>query len=198
VSQQINLLVQKQRRPAVSAERTAIALALLLAASITYAFVERNKTAKVIESVKQSEAQVAKEKTSLKALEQKLAERPKPDALAAEVSYLKEVAANKRRVLEALRSGSGGSESGYHAHLVALARISENGVWLDRVQISNAGKSIVVAGSSLNPEAVLRYAQRLNEQFAPLGARITTVEIAAAGPAGPARGLPPIVNFNLH
>ena len=198
MSQQINLLIQKQRRPAVSGERTAIALALLLAASLTYAFVERNKTAKVFETLKRTQAQVAKEKVSLKALEQKLAERPKPIQLAAEVAGLREIAANKRRVLETLRTGIGGSESGYHAHLMTLAKISENGVWLDRVQISNAGKSMMVAGSSLNPEAVLRYAQRLNEQFGPIGAQFTTVELSTPFSADPARGLPPIVNFTLH
>ena len=197
MTQHINLLIQKQRRPAISAERTIIALGLLLAASVTYAFIERNKTAKVVESVTKGTAQLAKEKASLAALEQQLAKRPKPGELEAEVAWLKELAANKQRVLEALRTGSGGSDSGYYAHLVALARISENGIWLNNVRISDAGKSIVIGGSSLNPDAVLRYAQRLNEQFAPFGAQFSTVEISTPAPSGPNTG-PSIVHFNLR
>jgi hypothetical protein len=194
VSQQINLLVKKQERPAVSAERTSIAIALLLAASITYALVERKQTAKVVDSANRMQAQVASQKAALKTLEEKIAGRPKGEELATEVAWLRDVAAGKHRVLEMLRAGSGGSESGYHAHLVALARISENGVWLSQVQISEAGTRISVAGGALDPDAVVRYAQRLNEQFAPFGAKFTTLEMTAPS-ATP--GAPAVVAFHL-
>jgi len=91
-----------------------------------------------------------------------------------------------------LRSGGGGSE-GYSGHLTTLARISEDGVWLTGVKIGNAGKTVSLAGRSLRHESVLRYAQRLNEQFSAYGVQFTAVELTpdvaiegAAGTAGPA------------
>lgn len=195
MTQHINLLIPKQVRPAVSAERTLIALGLILAASLTYAFIVRKDTSKVVEKANVAEAQLAAQKKAVKALEQRLAQRPKGEELNAEVAWLREVAANKQRVLEALRAGSGGSEAGYHAHLVSLARVAENGVWLNGVRISEAGTKVIVSGHSLTQEGVIRYAQRLNEEFAPFGAKFTVLDITAPATAP---GMPPMVAFTLQ
>jgi hypothetical protein len=195
VTQQINLLIQKQLTPKVSAERTLIALALLLAASLTYAFIERRQTSKVVETATRGAAQLTAQKAAVKMLEKRLAQRPKGDELNAEVTWLRELAANKQRVLETLRAGTGGSDAGYHAHLVALARVSENGVWLNSLRISDAGTKVILAGQSLSQEAVIRYAQRLNEQFAPFGAKFTSLDITAPLTAP---GMPPVVGFTLQ
>ena len=197
MSQQINLLIEKQRRPTISAERSLIALALLLVASLTYAMVERNKTSKVQDAVKTGEARLKGERASLKAMEDRLAHRPKPDSLNAEVAYLSEIAANKRQVLQELRAGGIGSEAGYYDHLLALAKVSENGVWVVSVNISDSGKRMSVEGRSLTPEGVVRYAQRLSEQFGPFGVKFSALEVSSQ-PTGGSRGVLPTVKFVLR
>jgi hypothetical protein len=195
MTQQINLLIQKQLKPRISAERAIIALVLLLAASLTYAFIERRQTSKIVESADRGAKQLVAQKAAVKLLEQRIATRPKGDELNAEVAYLRELSASKQRVLEALRAGTGGSDAGYHGHLVALARVSENGVWLSGLRISEGGTKVSVTGRSLTQEGVIRYAQRLNEQFAPFGAKFTTLDITAPTAAP---GMPPVVGFTLQ
>jgi hypothetical protein len=195
MTQQINLLIQKQVKPRVSGERALIALVLLLAASLTYAFLERRTTSKVVESADRAAKQVASQKAAVKLLEERIAKRPKGDELNAEVAYLRELAASKQRVLETLRAGTGGSDAGYHAHLVALARVAENGVWLSGLRISEGGTKVSVIGRSLTQEGVIRYAQRLNEQFAPFGAKFTTLDITAPVTTP---GMPPVFGFTLQ
>jgi hypothetical protein len=197
MSQQINLLIEKARRPIISAERSSIAIALLLLASLAYAMVERNKTSKVQEAVKSGEARLKGEQASLKALQDRLAQRPSPDALNAEVAYLGDLAANKQRVLEELRKAGMGSQGGYYDHLLALAKVSENGVWIVTVSITDSGTRMRVDGRSLTPEAVVRYAQRLSEQFAPFGVKFSTLEVSSQPITGE-RGALPAVSFVLR
>jgi hypothetical protein len=197
MSQQINLLIEKQRRPVISAERSLIALVLLLVASVAYAMVERNKTSKVQEAVKSGEARLKGERASLKAMQDSLAQRANPDELNVEVAYLAELAANKQRVLQELRLGGAGSEAGYYDHLLTLAKVSENGVWVTNVSISDAGTRMTIEGRSLNSEAVIRYSQRLNEQFAPFGVKFSTLEVSQQS-LGTERNALPVVRFVLR
>jgi hypothetical protein len=198
VTQQINLLIEKQRRPVISSERALIALGLLLVASLAYAMVERNKTARVQEAVKSGEARLVGERASVKAMQDKLAERPNADQLNAEVAYLNELASNKQRVLQELRVGGGGSESGYYDHLVSLAKVSENGVWVIGLSISNSGTRMAIEGRALSAEPVVHYAQRLNEQFEPYGVRFSTLEIASQSVTNDRGSTVQIVKFSLR
>jgi hypothetical protein len=195
VSKQINLLVQAQAAPEFSALRSLLGLGVMLAAFLGYAAFGWFGTARLGDTVAQSNVGLAAEKAALKALEQKLGERPKLADILAQIDALKAPAGESQEIVNLLRSGAGGSE-GYSGHLAALAAISEDGVWLTEVKIGNAGKTVRLAGRSLRHESVLRYAQRLNERFAAYGAQFTALELTpdvvkesaagAAGPAGPA------------
>ena len=192
MSKQINLLVQEAIAPELSALRALIGLGVILAAFLGYAAFAWLGTARLGDTVAQSDAQMAAEKAALQALEQKLAARPKLADIVAQIDALKAQAGESQEIVNLLRSGGGGSE-GYSGHLAALAGISEDGVWLTGVKIGNAGKTVSLAGRSLRHESVLRYAQRLNEQFSAYGVQFTAVELTpdvakegAAGAAGPA------------
>jgi len=192
VSKQINLLVQEATAPELSALRALIGLGVMLAAFLGYAAFAWLGTARLGDTVAQSNAELAAEKVALKVLEQKLGERPKLADIVAQIDALKAQAGESQEIVNLLRSGGGGSE-GYSGHLTALARISEEGLWLTGVKIANAGKTVSLAGRSLRHESVLRYAQRLNEQFSAYGVQFTAVELTpdvakegAAGTAGPA------------
>jgi Tfp pilus assembly protein PilN len=194
MSKQINLLAQAQAAPALTALRALIGLGVMLAAFLGYAAIGWFGTARLGDTATQSNSQLAAEKVALRALEQKLGARPKLADIVAQIDALKAQAGESQEMLNLLRSGGGGSE-GYSGQLTTLARISEDGVWLTGVKIGNAGKTVSLAGRSLRNESVLRYAQRLNEQFLAYGVQFSAVELtpdiakegaaAAAGPALP-------------
>lgn len=192
MSKQINLLARAQAAPELSALRALIGLGVMFAAFLGYAAFAWFGTARLEDTAAQSNAQLAAEKAALRALEQKLGARPKLADIVAQIDALKAQAGESQEILNLLRSGGGGSE-GYSGHFTALARISEDGVWLTGVKIGNAGKTVSLAGRSLRHESVLRYAQRLNQQFSAYGVQFGAVELTpdvakegAAGTAGPA------------
>ena len=150
-------------------------LGAMLAALLGYAVYGWLGTARLGDTVADSDARMAGEKAALQALEQKLAARPKLEHILAQIDAHKALAGESQEIVSLLRSG-GGSE-GYSAHLATLARISEQGVWLTSVKIGNAGKAVSLAGRSLHYDSVLRYAQRLNQQFSPYGVQFTQVEL---------------------
>jgi len=178
VSKQINLLTQAQGGPELSALRALIGLGVMLAAFLGYAAVTWFETAQLGDTVTESNTQLAAEKTAVKALEQKVGARPKLADITAQIDALKARTGESQELLNLLRSGTGESE-GYSGHLTTLARISEEGVWLTGVKIADAGKTVSLAGRSLHREAVLRYAQRLNEQFSARGVQFSAVELTA-------------------
>jgi Tfp pilus assembly protein PilN len=175
LSQQINLLAQEQPTPKLSALRALSGLGVIFVALLGYAAFTWYGTVRLAETAAQTNAQLVAQKAAQQALEKKIAERPKLADIVAQINAFKQQAAESQQVLNLLRS-EGGS-GGYSGHLTTLARIAEDGVWLTGVKISNGGKSVSLAGRSLRQESVLRYAQRLNEQFSAQGVQFTAMEL---------------------
>ncbi len=190
MSKQINLLVQAQAAPALSARRALTGLGVVLAAFIGYAAFAWFGTARLGDTAEQSNVDLTADKATLRALERKIGERPKLADIVAQIDALKMQAGESQEILNLLRSGGGGSE-GYSGHFTALAGISEEGLWLTGIKIGNAGKTVSLAGRSLRHESVLRYARRLNERFSAYGVQFSAMELtpeaakesAAAGSA---------------
>ncbi len=200
MSRQINLLVLAQAAPELSALRALSGLGAMLALFLGYAVIAWIAAAPLRDAAALNNADLAAAKIELKALEQKISARPRLADIVAQINALKWQADESQQILNLLRGGGGGSE-GYSGHLATLARISEDGVWLTGVKIGNAGKTVSLAGRSLRQESVLRYAQRLNGEFAAYGVQFSEVELtpegAKEGAAGSA-GFPlPSVAFKL-
>ncbi len=198
MSRQINLLIQEQRAPGLSALRALIGLVAMLVAFLGYGAYAWLETARLGDTVAESNAQLAAQKAALQALEQKLGARPKLADILAQIEALKGQAGESQEIVNLLQSGGGAGSLGYSGHLASLARVSEEGLWLTSVKISNAGRTVSLAGRSLRQEAVLRYAQRLNEQFTAYGVQFTAVELAPeAGKEGAAGSALSSVAFKL-
>jgi Tfp pilus assembly protein PilN len=192
MSKQINLLAQAEAAPELTALRALIGLGVMLAAYLGYGAFAWYGAARLGDTVAQSNSELATGKAAVMVLEQKIGARPKLADIVAQIDALKVQAGESQEMLNLLRSGGGASE-GYSGQLTALARISEDGVWLTEVKISNAGKTVSLAGRSLRSESVVRYTQRLNEQFSAYGVQFSALELTpevakqgAAGGAGPA------------
>lgn len=177
MSQQINLLVQEQRGPVLSALRSLIGLGAVLLVYLAYTAYAWIGSVQLGDTVEQSNAQLAAERATLKDLEQKLGARPKLADLLAQIDALRAPAEESRQVIDLLQTGGGSSRDGYSGHMAALARISEDGVWLTGISIANGGRTMRLEGRSLRADAVMRYAQRLNEQFSAYGAQFTSLEL---------------------
>jgi hypothetical protein len=175
VSQQLNLLGQVQTAPALSALRAMSGLGVMLAILLAYAAFEWYGTVRLTKTAAQTSAQLVAQKAALQVVEKKIAERPKLADIVAQIDALKQQAAESQQLLSLLRSE--GASEGYSGHLTTLARITEDGVWLTGAKISNGGKTVSITGRSLRQESVLRYAQRLNDQFSAQEVQLTAMEL---------------------
>jgi Tfp pilus assembly protein PilN len=192
MSRQVNLLVREQGTPELSALRSLIGLGVALTMILAYSGYGWISSRKSIELEDRANAALATDRAKLKDLEQKLGARPKLADIVAQIDALKAQAAESEQIINLLHTGGGGaSRDGYSGHLKALARISEDGVWLTSADIGNAGRAMRVEGHSLRADSVMRYAQRLNEQFSVYGAQFTALELTpdsgtdtASGAAG--------------
>ena len=99
MSQQINLLAQEATAPALSALRALIGLGAMLAALLGYAVYGWLGTARLGDTVAQSDAQMAAEKAALQALEQKLAARPKLADILAQIDAHKVLAGESQEIV---------------------------------------------------------------------------------------------------
>lgn len=177
MSQQVNLLAHEVRPPMLSALRALLVAGLLIPPILFYGAYVWVGTIRLASTVAQNDQGIAAERSRQKALTQEIGNRTTPVDLPAQLDAYKPLASQSQEILNLLRRNTDKGSEGYADHLTLLARISEDGLWLTSVKISNAGKTINLAGNSLRKETVLKYAQRLNEQFAPHGVRFTALEM---------------------
>ncbi len=182
MSRQINLLIQQRDRKENIALRALIGLGALLLVLLAYWGAEHFKTLKLQNTLGQNQHLLAV-KAEKQAMLKKLAEDQKNVVdgkgkdIGAEIAALKQRSEANQSILDLLKKGELGSPDGYAGHLAALANLSDNNLWLTSVAISNTGKKVNLTGRALNDESILRYTQRLNQQFAGYGVQFTSVEM---------------------
>lgn len=176
MSQQINLLME--RREALGSALLALAsVALMLVGLLAYWGVLLADTNRLQQSVSAGKQELARTKAALQAEQQRQAGGHDGAALKAELAVLRPKAEAVRQLVDQLRSGALGSPKGYANYLTTLASISEDGLWLTNVAVSNAGKGVRISGRALRNESVMRYAGRLNAAFAAQGAQLNSLEM---------------------
>jgi Tfp pilus assembly protein PilN len=199
VSKQINLLGQVEAAPDLSAQRVLAGLGVIVAAFLLYGGFSWFQAAQLGGTLKQTTAELETEKAKVKDLELKLGARPKLANIIADINALKAQRDDSQIIMDLLRGGASDG-NGYSRQLTTLARISEEGVWIKSLTISPDGKSVKLSGWSLRGESVLRYAQRLNEQFSAYGVQFAAVELTPDPLAGETAGPKPapVVGFRLY
>jgi hypothetical protein len=80
--------------------------------------------------------------------------------------------------IDALQNGAADLGRGHGKSLRALAGVSVEGVWLQSIDIDVTGKAVSLSGSALDYAGVVRYAQRLNETFAPFEVQFSTLDVS--------------------
>jgi hypothetical protein len=118
-------------------------------------------------------------------------------AVEAEVAFLRPRAQAATELVAGIRNGQAGSAEGFARLLAVLGAQAGNGVWITGVEIGKGAKEMVVTGGAERHEAVVQYARRLNEAYAPYGLQFRSVELRPESPAPGAAGAPVAVVFKL-
>jgi hypothetical protein len=112
------------------------------------------------------------------------------EAMARQTQLLRGQIESRRGWSDLLQKGELGSPQGYSQVLETLAELREEGVWLQGVEITKGGQSLVISGKSLTATAVMRYIDQVNEAFKPMGIQFSSMEISREAPSGDAAGSP--------
>lgn len=178
MSRQINLLPPPPKQPLLSAPR---ALAAVLAWCLLLAMLAWSGSREVDRLREQaalaSQEQQAK-KMLLQALQTRLGDNEHPHNLAAQIAALAPRTRVAEDLLARLKSGDLGSLDGYGAQLTEFARVPQQGVWVTRLTIGNAGRALSIEGRALRKEQILPYAANLNAAMTKYGIVLKDVEIS--------------------
>jgi hypothetical protein len=170
VSQQLNLL-PKDTDGISPAKLALIVLGLVVAAVLVTWGIKRGMLVSARADEAASAAQLHQVSTQL---QERV--RTRSAELKAEVEALRSRAEAAKQVLN-LAAATGRAE-GYAPIFSLLTTIKEDGLWLTDVAVTNAGKSLLLQGNSLDKAAVIRYSARLNKALETIGTELTTLELS--------------------
>jgi len=181
VAQQINLfnpVFLKQKRY-FSAVAMAQALALIVAGVLVIYGFQVYQTRTLERVAAQTEKQVAERTAQFAGLAKQTAGPGASKALAAELESAEARLADRRSLLDDVRTGVGGDASGYARYLVGFARASTGGVWLTGVKIGGKSAELTIMGRALESALVPAYIASLNRQESFAGRRVAALRIAS-------------------
>lgn len=182
MTQHINLLSKRTRAQGLEWLMISV-LVLAVLALLGSAALAEWRLHQLAQTEAETTAQVAQLKSAL--------EKKRRDAGFDEIQALSRQTAALRSQLEARRDwsdlvqkGELGSPAGYSRMLDALARLHEEGVWLQGLDVSKGGQSVSISGKSMATESVMRYIAQVNEAFKPMGLQFSSIEITQEAATG--------------
>lgn len=189
MSQQINLynadFAPKRDFSSLSALATAWGLAVLIVVAAVLA------TSARLDKVKQNLAQESLARSVAQAEMTRLATRlssRRPDLeLAAKLVRLENGLASRNEVMRTLHAGVIGDIQGFSEHLEAFARQTLSGLWLTGLEVSSAGRNVVIEGRATLPELVPGYVRRLNQEQVMRGHAFSQLEMQRPASSSGAR-----------
>lgn len=150
--------------PLFSAKRQALVIAFVAVIMvIIYAALLSNKMgiSNELEQLQRQQQLVASELEQLQAKKSRL---ERDSDLTAEISYLQNSIAFRRRLLVSIDPGDQSAENGFSAHLQGLARQHIKGMWFTEIQLQQGGRQLALMGETKAPEYVPRYVQKLTRE----------------------------------
>lgn len=197
MAQHINLLTRRRARKSMAwlASRGLSALVVVLIA--WSAMTEMN-----LQKLSRSNADITQTVVALNAeLGQKRRDAGLEDAqtLAKESARIKQRMDEHQALTQLVQKGEVGSLNG-HANLIQiLATIPQSGVWLQGLDITNAGHAVSVLGTALNTASVIKYAEQLNQAFQALNIGFSSLEMTTEDvPATETAPKGSAIKFKLH
>jgi hypothetical protein len=192
MTQQINLLRAKDRSAHVAAWALGT-VGVVVVALAGYFSTVLGETNRLRDAAKLKEQQLAQLKSTIQAVQVERAKQGDAASLDAEVAAMRPRAEALAQLVRQVRAGNPGAQEGFARYLQTLGSLSADGLWITNVSVTKGGNAVIINGRALQNEAVLQYARRLNDAFAPHGVRFNSLELtpeALAAPGAPA-GAPP-------
>lgn len=178
--QQINLyhpsLRKQQLRYSFNALMRAVVVSVLLVvgySAVVYWQLQNSQT-QLAELQQQQNSALQR----LQQIQQQFASRQKDPALQRRVLQLEQELTNKQNVVGVLSGNEFGNTKGFIGHFTGLARQRLEGLWLTHLDISNGGLNLEIKGTTLQPELLPRYLQRLSAEQAFSGTEFKTLLMA--------------------
>lgn len=140
-----------------------------------------------LQRLRETQARTEQSVTDLKAsLERKRREVGLQDVevINTQMAALRAQVETRRGWLELMQKGELGTPRGYVWFLEALAQTHEAGVWLRRVELAKGDQSVSIEGQALNTDAVMRYAEQINQGFKASGLQFSSMEIVQGATVG--------------
>jgi len=183
MSQQINLLNPRltRQRDYFSFPNMLQGLGLVVFGSLlfySYAFYQSSQLTKQFE---ENTKRYNSEQARLTQFTRDFSPKQSKEELQAEVSMLEKELAEKKELVEVLRSSAGGSTAGFSEYMRAFARQIVQGVWLTGFTLSGEGV-IRLSGGAVNPELLPIYIQRLGKEQIMHDKTFSALKIEAAVP----------------
>lgn len=117
-----------------------------------------------------------------------LAQRNADPSLVAELQRRQREADDKSRVLDLLSGESVGNTDGFSGHLAALGRRHPEGLWLDRIRISDGGRQLMLRGLALDAGLIPKFLEDLQREPILSGTSFSTFALSSdEEQAGPLR-----------
>ncbi len=164
--QQINLyqpIFRQQKKVFSALAMLQVLGVVLLALAAIYAFAYQQLT-QSRQQLANLEIQHAAAKLEVANFEKQFPVRIKSRQLEQRIVRKERELGEKNQVLEALKKGGFGNTAGFSDYLEGFARQTVNGAWINRFSISSGGRSVALAGSSIQPELVPVYIQQLSSE----------------------------------
>jgi hypothetical protein len=181
LSQQINLfnpIFLKQKRH-FSALTMAQALAVVLVGVLAmYAYqLRQNKTLAGV--LAQAEQELEARRSQITRFGKEFSTQGASRALADELAAAETRLAQRRSLLDDVKTGVGGDADGYSRYLSALAREAMPGVWLTGLDIGGKSSALVIKGRALDSALVPAYLRALNREAPLAGRRVDELRLTA-------------------
>lgn len=130
------------------------------------------------------QAVVAGQVESLTQVQASLAQRGQSQLLQAEIARLQSELERRRPLLEQAKILQSGNLSGFSPVLTALARQGQAGLWLQRIELGEAGRKLTLAGSAQNANLLPGYLQRLATEPVFAGRAFAQLQLSGAEAGG--------------
>jgi hypothetical protein len=192
MTQQINLLRPKDRSAGIAVWGLG-AVGVVLVVLAGYFVSVLGETNRLRDAAKLKDQQLAQVRSTIQAVQAQRAKESDASALEAEIAAMRPRADALSQLVKLVHAGNPGAQEGFARYLYTLGSLSADGLWISNLSVSKGGNTVVITGRALRNEAVMQYARRLNDAFAPQGVRFNSVELtpeASSAPGAPA-GAPP-------
>jgi hypothetical protein len=128
-----------------------------------YGYARWNVFSLVAESEKLAQSHVSEMKR-LDELSRRYPVKQKSRQIETELENLKKERKAKQFLIKTLSGRSIGNDEGFSSYFEGMARQRPAGMWLRRFEVEQGGEVIGIHGSSLQPELVPEFLQRLSEE----------------------------------